>query len=38
MMSLSGPIDVHKDEIHFIRKYDAEPMIRYGWLSHVSSS
>lgn len=34
LMTLSGPREVKASEIHFVRKVDAEPLIRSGVLVH----
>jgi hypothetical protein len=36
LMTMSGPRDVREKEVHLVRKYDAEPLIRMGWLRHVA--
>lgn len=38
LMTMTGPRDVKKDEVHNVRKYDAEALIRLGWLRHVTES
>lgn len=38
LMTMTGPRDVKKDEVHNVRKYDAEALIRLGWLKHVTES
>ena len=36
LMTMTGHRDVREREVHFVRKYDAEQMIRKGWLSHIA--
>lgn len=36
LMTTSGPRDVVRKEVHLLRKVDAEPLIRMGWLKHLS--
>lgn len=36
VMTQTGPRAVHKDDIHFVRKSDAEPLIRCGYMRHVT--
>jgi hypothetical protein len=36
LMTMSGPRHVRKDEVHVVRSYDAEPLIRCGWLRQVT--
>lgn len=35
LMTLSGPRDVRAKEVHVIRRTDAEPLVRMGWLRHL---
>lgn len=35
LMTASGPREVKEREVHMVRKVDAEPLIRAGWLHHV---
>lgn len=38
LVTMTGPRDVKKDEVHYVRKYDAETLLRYGWLKHVTDT
>ena len=36
LMTTTGSRDVKEREVHIMRKYDAEPLIRQGWLRHIA--
>ncbi len=36
LMTMSGPREVMAHEVHLVRKFDAEPLIRSGVLVHCA--
>ena len=36
LMTTTGHRDVRVNEVHIMRKTDAEPLIRQGWMRHIT--
>lgn len=37
VMTTSGTVDVVHGGVYFMRRFDAEPLIRIGWLKELDS-